>query len=67
MQTVYTIGAGNKVEAHAVKTAERVGNDWIVEQGIKPGDKVIVDGQLRIRPGMPVTPKPFHAERKAGI
>ena len=65
-QSVYTVGAGNKVEAHAVKTAERIGNDWIIEQGLKPGDKVIVEGQLRIRPGMPVTPKPFQAERKAG-
>jgi RND family efflux transporter, MFP subunit len=67
MQTVYTVGEGNKVEAHAVKTRERVGDDWIVEQGLKPGDKVIVEGQLRIRPGMPVTPKPFQAEPKAGV
>ena len=67
MQTVYTVGAGNKVEAHAVKTRERVGDDWIVEQGLKPGDKVVVEGQLRIRPGMPVTPKPFQPEPKAGI
>ncbi len=67
MQTVYTVGAGDKVEAHAVKTRERVGDDWIVEQGLKPGDKVIVEGQLRIRPGMPVTPKPFQAEPKAGV
>ena len=39
-------------------------DDWIVEQGLKPGDKVIVEGQLRIRPGMPVTPKPFQADRQ---
>jgi membrane fusion protein (multidrug efflux system) len=67
MQTVYTVAAGNKVEAHAVKTRERVGDDWIVEQGLKPGDKVVVEGQLRIRPGMPVTPRPFLPERKAGL
>ena len=67
MQTVYTVGAGNQVEAHAVKTRERVGDNWIVEQGLKPGDKVVVEGQLRIRPGMPVTPKPFQQEKKAGI
>ncbi len=66
MQTVYTVGAANKVEAHAVTTRERVGDDWIVEQGLKPGDKVIVEGQLRIRPGMPVTTKPFQQERKGG-
>ena len=67
MQTVYTVGGDNKVEAHAVTTRERVGEDWIVEQGIKPGDRVIVEGQLRIRPGIPVTPKPFHAAGKGGV
>jgi membrane fusion protein (multidrug efflux system) len=67
MQTVYTVGAGNKVEAHAVKTRERVGDDWIVEQGLKPGDKVVVEGQLRIRPGIPVTMKPFLPDRKRGM
>jgi membrane fusion protein (multidrug efflux system) len=66
MQTVYTVGAGNKVEAHAVTTGERVGEDWIIEQGIKPGDKVIVEGQLRIRPGIPVRPTPFQDNRRAG-
>jgi membrane fusion protein (multidrug efflux system) len=62
LQTVYTVGSDNKVEARAVKTAERVGDDWIVGQGLKPGDTVIVEGQMRIRPGVPVTVEPFHAE-----
>lgn len=66
MQTVYTVGAGNKVEAHAVTTGERVGEEWIIEQGIKPGDKVIVEGQMRIRPGMPVRATPFQNNRPAG-
>jgi membrane fusion protein (multidrug efflux system) len=60
LQTVYTVGGDNKVEARAVKTAERVGDDWIIEQGLKPGDSVIVEGQMRIRPGAPVTARPFH-------
>jgi membrane fusion protein (multidrug efflux system) len=59
LQTVYTVGADNKVEARAVKTAERVGDDWVIEDGLKPGDSVIVEGQMRIRPGVPVSPKPF--------
>jgi membrane fusion protein (multidrug efflux system) len=62
LQTVYTVGANNKVEARGVKTAERVGDNWIIEQGLKPGDTVIVEGQMRIRPGVPVTAKPFHPE-----
>jgi len=67
MQTVYTVGEANKVEVHAVKTRERVGDDWIVEQGLKPGDKVVVEGQLRILPVMRRTPRPFHPKRKAGV
>lgn len=59
MQTVYTVGPDNKVAARAVKTGERVGEGWIIEQGLQPGDRVIVEGLLRVRPGMPVQPTPF--------
>jgi len=65
-QTVFTVGAGDKVEAHAVKTGARVGEDWIIEQGLKPGDKVIVEGQLRIRPGMPVHATPYKTSAQSG-
>jgi membrane fusion protein (multidrug efflux system) len=58
-QTVFTVGAGNKVEARAVKTGPRVGQDWVIEQGLKPGDRVIVEGQMRVRPGVAVTPRPY--------
>jgi membrane fusion protein (multidrug efflux system) len=59
MQTVYTVGPGNKVELRPVVTAERVGESWIVTQGLKPGDRVIVEGTLRVRPGMVVNPSPY--------
>ncbi len=59
MQTVYTVGTGNKVELRPIVTAERVGESWIVTQGLKPGDRVIVEGTLRVRPGMAVSPSPF--------
>ena len=59
MQTVYTVGPANKVELRPVTTAERTGESWIVTQGLKPGDRVIVEGQLRVRPGMVVNPSPF--------
>jgi membrane fusion protein (multidrug efflux system) len=67
LQTIYTVGPGNKVEARAVTTGDRVGDDWIIEQGLKPGDSVIVEGQMRIHPGIPVTPKPYEpTPAKAG-
>jgi len=66
IQTVFTVGPNNTVEAHAVKTGEKVGDDWIIEQGLQSGDKVIVEGQLRIGPGAPVNAKPYTGERKSG-
>jgi membrane fusion protein, multidrug efflux system len=60
-QTVLTVGAGNIVELRAIVTAERVGEDWIVQQGLKPGDRVIVEGQLKVRPGARATPTVYHS------
>jgi membrane fusion protein (multidrug efflux system) len=65
-QTVYTVGADNKVQARAVSTGERVGESWIVNQGLAAGDVVIVEGQLRIRPGMLVRPVPYRGAGKNG-
>ncbi len=59
VQTVYTVNSANTVELRPITTAERVGEDWIVQQGLKPGDRVIVEGQLKVRPGMRVTPAPY--------
>ena len=58
-QGVFTVGPQNQVEARPIITAERVGEAWIVTQGLKPGDRVIVEGQLRVRPGMTVNPQPY--------
>jgi membrane fusion protein (multidrug efflux system) len=59
LQTVYTVGAGNKVEARVVKTGARVGDAWIIEKGLQPGDRVIVEGLLTVRPGAVVNPVPY--------
>lgn len=61
MQTVYTVGPDNKVMTRAVTTGPRVGELWVVEKGLEPGDRIIVDGQLRVRPGAPVQPTPYKA------
>jgi membrane fusion protein (multidrug efflux system) len=59
IQSVYTVGADNKIEARPVKTGERVGDQWIVEQGLRPGDRVVVEGVLSVRPGVVVKPIPY--------
>jgi membrane fusion protein (multidrug efflux system) len=56
---VAVVGADNKVDIRPVQTAERVDNLWVVLEGLKPGERVVVEGIQKVRPGMPVTPKPF--------
>ena len=61
MQTVYTVSADNKVLMRAVTTGARVGELWVIEKGLRPGDRVIVDGLLKVRPGAIVQPMPYSA------
>jgi membrane fusion protein (multidrug efflux system) len=65
MQTVYTVGPDNKALMRAVTTGNRVGELWVIEQGLQPGDRIIVEGQLKVRPGAAVQPTPYH-EAKPG-
>jgi len=51
VQTVYTVGPDNKVEVKAVTAGDRVGNSWLIETGLAPGDRIIVEGQQKVRPG----------------
>jgi membrane fusion protein (multidrug efflux system) len=59
ISTVYTVGPGNRVEARGVSTGDQVGELWIVTQGLKDGDRVIVEGQLKVQPGTLVQPSPW--------
>ena len=54
---VAVVGADNKVDMRPVKPAERVDNLWVILEGLKPGERVVVEGVQKVRPGMPVTPK----------
>jgi len=55
---VMTTDAENKVAPRPVKTGEWFGKDWIVLDGLKAGDKVIVDNLMKLKPGAPVDPHP---------
>ncbi len=55
---VMTTDAENKVAPRPVRTGEWFGKDWIVLDGLKAGDKVIVDNLMKLRPGAPVDPHP---------
>ena len=54
---VMTVGPENKVAPRPVKAGEWYGKDWVILGGLNAGDKVIVDNLIKLRPGMPVSPK----------
>lgn len=53
------IGPDNKATIKPVKLGERVGSNWIVEEGVEPGDRVVVEGVQKVRDGTVVTAKPY--------
>src|SRR5262249_22852371 len=58
---VAIVGADNKVSVRSVKVGERVGTEWILEDGVKAGEMVVVEGVQKARDGVTVSPKPFAA------
>lgn len=66
--SVLVVGEGNKPVKRPIRIAGAIGPDWIVTDGLKAGEKVIVDGfQKMFVPGAPVTPVPWTpAAPKAG-
>jgi membrane fusion protein, multidrug efflux system len=53
------VGPDDKVAIRPVQVGEHVGTMWVVQDGLKPGERVVVEGQQILRPGMPVETKPF--------
>jgi membrane fusion protein (multidrug efflux system) len=59
--TVLVIGEGHVPASRNVKVAAAQGNQWVVLEGLKAGEQVVVDGFPKIRPKAPVTPVPWSA------
>jgi RND family efflux transporter MFP subunit len=59
---VAVVDGENKVSVRTVQVGERVGTQWIIAHGLKRGERVVVEGAQRLRPGMQVNPQPFVAE-----
>ncbi len=57
--SVMVLGAENKPQPRSVKVGQALGGDWVVSAGLAAGDRVIVDGFQKMRPGAPVTPVPW--------
>jgi membrane fusion protein (multidrug efflux system) len=64
-QVVYVVGEGNKVAIRTVSVGDRVGQDYIITDGLKPNDRIIVEGIQKARPGAVVNPteQPMTSEK----
>lgn len=54
---IWVLGKDNTVEQRPVVVGDWHGNDWFISEGLKAGEKVVVDGVLTLRPGAPVRVK----------
>jgi membrane fusion protein (multidrug efflux system) len=63
---VAVLGPGNRVEIRPVKTGDRVGSLWVIEEGLKPGEQVVAEGVQKVKQGVSVIPKPFPLASSAG-
>lgn len=57
--TVMLVGAGDRVETRVIEVERSLGDQWLVRSGLQAGDRVILEGLQKIRPGTPVTTVPF--------
>jgi membrane fusion protein, multidrug efflux system len=61
---VAVVGPDNKVNIRSVKTGERVDNLWVITSGLKPGERVVVEGLQKVKEGAVVNPKVVEDESK---
>jgi RND family efflux transporter MFP subunit len=59
---VDVVGGDNKISIRPVTVGDRVGTKWIIQDGLKPGERVVAQGQQTLRPGTTVQPKPFASQ-----
>jgi len=63
---VWVVGKESKVEVRPVVVGEWQGDDWFIDEGLRSGELVVVDGALTLRPGMTVSTKPHGAGQASG-
>ncbi len=59
---VVVVNAENQADIRPVKVGERTGSLWIIDEGLKRGDRVVVEGFQKVKAGQTVTPKPVLPE-----
>ncbi len=63
---VAVVGANDTVEMRMVKPAERIGSLWVIDSGLNPGERIVVEGLQKVRPGVTVTPEVVTIEESGG-
>jgi membrane fusion protein (multidrug efflux system) len=58
---VAVVNPNDTIRFAPVKVGDRIGSKWVIEDGLKPGERVVTDGLFHIQPGAPVVPKPAGA------
>jgi membrane fusion protein (multidrug efflux system) len=58
------VGTDDKVSIRPVTVGDRVGTEWVIAEGLHPGERVVAEGVQKVRAGAHVNPKPFAAEAK---
>jgi membrane fusion protein (multidrug efflux system) len=58
---VYVVGANDVAQSRPIRFGREVEAGWVVQGGLQPGDRVIADGVMRVRPGAPVRPASANA------
>jgi len=62
----FIVDSGGKVQQRMLRLDRAIGDKWLVTSGLGPGDRVIVEGLQRVRPGASVKEVPFDAAQKRG-
>jgi membrane fusion protein (multidrug efflux system) len=65
LYSVMVVKPDSTVEQRMVKASDRIGNLWIIDSGVKPGEKVIVEGIQKVRPGVTVSARPAKLDQAA--
>lgn len=60
--SVYVVGENDIAQVRSIRLGPEVAAGWVVREGLSGGERVIVDGVIRARPGVPVRPVPFKGD-----
>ena len=63
---VAVVGGGDTVEIRPVTPAERIGTLWVIDSGLKAGERIVVEGLQKVRAGVKVAPVPVKIEEAGG-